>query len=155
MTEHEEKAKNMERVLSAAGFRISFQRRAVIAYLVSTALHPSARQVFNEVKRKYPGLSLATVYNTLGVLSRMRLIKVMRFDVADNRYEPNVSPHVNLICTSCGEIENLEQGVPVRPEAIMEKAGFEVLDNRFECYGLCAECRTSVQGDSFPDDCGA
>jgi len=146
MREHEEKTKSMERALRAAGSRISSQRRAIINYLATATSHPSARQIFNEVKKKHPELSLATVYNTLGVLSRMSLIKVIQFDVTDNRYEPNVAPHINLICTSCGRIEDLEQGVPVQPEEIKQKVGFEVLDSRLEYYGLCAECKAGGQG---------
>jgi len=146
MREREEKARNMERALRAAGSRISSQRRAIIEYLASATSHPSARQIFHEVRKNHPNLSLATVYNTLGVLIRMSLIKVMQFDVTDNRYEPNVTPHINLICTSCGRIEDLEQGVPVQPEEIREKVGFEVLDSRLEYYGLCAKCKAVVKG---------
>ncbi len=146
MREREEKARNMERALRAAGSRISSQRRAIIEYLASATSHPSARQIFHEVRKNHPNLSLATVYNTLGVLIRMSLIKVMQFDVTDNRYEPNVTPHINLICTSCGRIEDLEQGVPVQPEEIREKVGFEVLDSRLEYYGLCAKCKAVAKG---------
>ena len=147
MREHEEKAKNMEKALRTGGSRISSQRRAIIDYLVSETSHPSARQVFHEVKKRHHSLSLATVYNTLGVLTRLGLIKVMQFDVTDNRFEPNVAPHINLICTSCGKIEDLEQAVSVQPEEIKEKVGFEVLDSRLEYYGICAECRVREKED--------
>ena len=145
MKDHEEKSRNMEKALREAGFRISSQRRAIIDYLASATSHPSARQVFHEVKKKHPALSLATVYNTFGVLARMGLIKVMQFDVSDNRYEPNVAPHINLICTSCGKIADLEEGGQVQPEDIKAKAGFEVFDSRLDYYGLCAECRSLKQ----------
>ena len=154
MRAHEEKAKSIERALRAAGPRISSQRRAIIDCLASATSHPSARQIFNEAKRKRPNLSLATVYNTLGVLTRMNLVKVIQFDVTDNRYEPNVAPHINLICTSCGRIEDLEQWVPVQPGEIKEKVGFEVLDSRLEYYGLCAECKAGGPGKPPVDDDG-
>jgi len=154
MREHEERAKSMKRALRAAGSRISSQRRAIIDYLASATSHPSARQIFHEVKKNHPNLSLATVYNTLGVLIRMSLIKVMQFDVTDNRYEPNVAPHINLICTSCGKIEDLGQEVPVQPEEIEEKVGFEVLDSRLEYYGFCAECKAAVKGKPQSDNGG-
>ncbi len=141
MREREEKAKHMEDALRSAGSRITPQRRAIIDHLVSASSHPSARQIFRDVKKKHPALSFATVYNTLGVLVRMRLIKVMQFDVTDNRYEPNLAPHFNLICTSCGKIIDLEQDISVKPDEIKEKVGFEVLESRLEYYGLCAECK--------------
>lgn len=136
-----ERAKNMHRALKAAGCRISSQRRAIIEHLVSATSHPSARQIFQEVRKNHPDLSLATVYNTLSVLTRLGQIRVMQFDAADNRYEPNVAPHINLICTSCGTIADLRRSVAVGAEKIMEEAGFEVLDSRLEYYGLCAKCR--------------
>jgi Fur family peroxide stress response transcriptional regulator len=136
----------MERALRAAGARISSQRRGILEYLAVCTSHPSARQVFKEVREKHPGLSLATVYNTLGMLTRMRLIKVMQFDGTDNRYDPNVAPHINLICTSCGKIADLEQeGGLVFPEEIEGRVEFEVLDCRLEYYGLCAECKAGAQ----------
>ena len=135
-----ERTKNMHRALKAAGCRISSQRRAIIDHLALAKSHPSARQIFQEVRKKHPDLSLATVYNTLGVLTRLGQIRVMQFDAADNRYEPNMSPHINLICTSCGSIEDLVQNVAVRVEKIKEEAGFEVFDSRLEYYGLCARC---------------
>ncbi len=146
MEMHEEKIRSMEKALRSAGFRLSSQRRAILEYLAGCVSHPSAGQVFKEVKEKHRGLSLATVYNTLGVLTRMSLVKVMEFDGTNNRYDPNVAPHVHLICTVCGKIEDLQHGIPVLPKEIKEKVGFEVLDSRLEYYGVCAECRAGEQG---------
>lgn len=152
----EERGKHMQNALRAAGSRISSQRRAIVEYLSCSASHPSARQIFHEVRKKQPDLSLATVYNTLGVLTRMGLIKVMQFDSSDNRYEPNTVPHINLICVSCGTIEDLELEVQIHPEEIKAQIGFEVQDSRLEYYGLCAECRRKVQngfsGDGEPSE---
>lgn len=141
MNERQKKIRDMEQALRAEGARISSQRRAILEYLALNTSHPSARQVFLNVREKRPELSLATVYNTLGILTRLGIIRVMKFDVTDNRYDPNVTPHINLICTSCGRIEDLEQGFPVSPDRVMEGIGFEVQDCRMEYYGLCAECR--------------
>jgi Fur family peroxide stress response transcriptional regulator len=116
---------------------------AILEYLASTAVHPSARQVFNKVRKKHPGLSLATVYNTLGTLVRMGLIKVMEFEALDNRFENNLSPHINLFCTMCGKIQDLEEAFPTSPEKVKEKIGFQILDYRMEYYGICQVCRTS------------
>ena len=110
-------------------------------YLASTDSHPTARQVFAEIKTNFPQLSLATVYNTLGTLVRMGLIRVLEFETMDNRHETNLAPHINLICTGCGRIQDLAAGLPICPDEVREKLGFEVRDHRLEYYGLCAECR--------------
>ena len=132
--------KQMEDALRATGSRLTKPRKAILDYLASTKSHPSATQVFKEARKKYPGLSLATVYNTLDTLIGTGLIKVMDFRVRDNRHETNLEPHINLICTSCGAIQDFEERVRVHAEKAREHFGFEVEDCRMEYYGLCASC---------------
>lgn len=139
------KKEEMEQALRAAGCRITRQRSAILEYLSAMDAHPSARQVHGEVKRIAPDVSLATVYNTLGELVRMRLVKLIDFEASDNRYDRDPEPHVNLICTVCGGIQDFARGLPVAREAVRAQAGFDVRDVRMEYYGQCADCRTRTE----------
>jgi Fur family peroxide stress response transcriptional regulator len=134
----------MEKALRAAGYRITRQRKAILNYLATTDAHPSAQQVFQEAKKEHPGLSLATVYNTLETLARMGLIKILDFQVMDNRHETNLAPHINLICTSCGKIQDFEEGLIIRASEVKQKSGFQVENFRLEYYGLCSACRVKT-----------
>jgi Fur family peroxide stress response transcriptional regulator len=133
----------MEQALRTAGYRMTAQRKAILDYLVSTLEHPGAYKIFEEVKKVQPGLSLATVYNTLQVLTQNGLIKMLTFR-EDNRYEANLSFHINLICTSCGRIQDFEAGTHISPKEVREKIGFEVLTYRLEYHGLCSECKAKA-----------
>lgn len=133
----------MEEALRTAGYRITGQRKAIVDYLVSSVEHPGAYKIFEEVRKVQPGLSLATVYNTLQVLTINGLIKMLTFR-EDNRYEANLSFHINLICTSCGRIQDLEAGAHMSPEEVREKIGFEVTTYRMEYHGLCSECKAKA-----------
>lgn len=86
-------------------------------------------------------MSLATVYNTLETLVKLGLIKIIDFDAMDNRHETNLNPHINLICSGCGKIQDFEYGPPLHTDLVKKRAGFEVKDYRMEYYGTCAECR--------------
>ena len=130
----------MEEALRAAGYRITRQRKAILNYLAATDAHPSAQRVFQEAKKDYPGLSLATVYNTLETLARMGLIKVLDFQAIDNRHETNLAPHVNLICTVCGKIQDFEKESGIHKDKVKKEYGFEVKGFRMEYYGTCADC---------------
>ena len=133
----------MEKALRTAGYRITGQRKAILDYLVSTLEHPGAYKIFEEVKKVQPGLSLATVYNTLQVLTTNGLIKMLTFK-EDNRYEANLSFHINLLCTSCGRIQDFEAGRHMSPEEVRERIGFEVMTYRMEYHGLCSECKAGA-----------
>jgi len=79
----------------------------------------------------------------LQVLARNGLIKMLTFR-EDNRYEANLSFHINLICTSCGRIQDFEAGTHMSPEEVREKVGFEVMTYRMEYHGLCSECKAKA-----------
>lgn len=130
----------MELALRTAGYRMTSQREAIVDYLASTFEHPGAARVFQEVKKKQPGLSLATVYNTLHVLTVNGLIKMLTLK-EENRYEANLSFHINLLCASCGKIQDLEVEPRMTPEEVRERSGFEVMSYRMEYHGLCSECK--------------
>jgi len=133
----------MEKSLRAAGCRLTRQRRAILDFLTSTDSHPSARQVFQKAEKNCPGLSLATVYNTLDTLVKVGILKVLDFDSMDNRHETNLALHINLICTLCGKIQDFEEGSTLYTERVKKQAGFEVRDYRMEYYGICSECRAA------------
>lgn len=142
--ESAQKRQAMEQALRSAGYRITGQRRAILDYLVSTPEHPGAYKILEEVRKVQPGLSLATVYNTLQVLTMNGLIRMLMFR-EDNRYEANLAFHVNLICTSCGKIQDLEAGMLMSPDDVREKVGFEVMTYRMEYEGLCSECKAGTE----------
>ncbi|KPK26827.1 MAG: hypothetical protein AMK69_11440 [Nitrospira bacterium SG8_3] len=131
----------MDKALRAAGHRLTRQRQAILNYLATTDAHPSAQQVFQEAKKDHPGLSLATVYNTLETLARVGLIRILDFQAMDNRHETNLVPHINLICTECGKIQDFEEGSTIRSSEVKEKFGFQVEDFRLEYYGICSACK--------------
>lgn len=133
----------MEKALRVAGCRLTRQRAAILDFLTSTDSHPSARHVFREAEKHCPGLSLATVYNTLDTLVRVGILKVLDFDSMDNRHETNLALHINLICTLCGKIQDFEEGATLYTEKVRKRAGFEVRDYRMEYYGICSECGIS------------
>jgi Fe2+ or Zn2+ uptake regulation protein len=138
----------MEKALRGAGYRITRQRRAILHYLAATDAHPSAQQVFKEAKKDHPGLSLATVYNTLEMLARAGLIKTLDFQAMENRHETNLIPHINLICTLCGKIQDFEEGSTIHASEVKQKFGFQVENFRLEYYGICAVCRVRSSADS-------
>src|SRR5882762_1805413 len=90
------------RVLREAGLRVTPQRLAV-AREVMNRQHPTAAEVFEAVRGQFPTMGLATVYATLNTMSRCGLVKPLPFADAV-RFDANVEPHANLICTRCGRI---------------------------------------------------
>lgn len=122
--------------------KLTPQRRAIVEVLAAMRnLHPSAGAVYREAKKIHESLSLSTTYATLDQLSAHGIIKTLRFDTMENRYEVNIEEHVNLICDGCGKIFDYAVSAPADPKEVEKRTGFSVSDTRLEYYGYCEECR--------------
>jgi Fe2+ or Zn2+ uptake regulation protein len=90
--------------LRQCGVQPSAQRVAVAEYVLSTADHPSAEEVWARVRGGLPQLSRATVYNTLNLLERKGLLR--QLVLAEGRVvcDPNLVPHHHFIDDADGSI---------------------------------------------------
>ena len=129
--------------------KLTPQRRAIIEVIVDkTPLHPGAGFIFQEAKRKVKGLSLSTVYFTLNELSKHGIIKTLEFDKMENRYEGNLTDHINLVCKECHGITDYRIPIVIDPREVTRKTRFRVTDTRLEYYGYCQKCRKKLSRHS-------
>ena len=127
--------------LREKGLKITPQRLAVIDALVENRhKHSGATLIYQETRKKLKSISLSTVYATLKEFSEQGLIKALEFDRIENRYDGNLSEHINLICKRCGAISDFDLPSSIEPKDIMRKSGFVVTDTRMEYYGYCRDC---------------
>jgi Fur family iron response transcriptional regulator len=99
--------KQLERVLAERGIQPSAQRLAVAEYVLSTTDHPAADRVFEEARARIPMISRATVYNTLNLLVRKRLLKELVLAPGKVVFDPNLGPHHHFIDERTGVIEDV------------------------------------------------
>ncbi len=127
--------------LRGKGLEITQQRLAAIDALVENRLkHPGATLIYKETRKKLKSISLSTVYATLKEFSEQGLIIALEFDRIENRYDGNLSEHINLICKRCAAISDFDLPSSIEPKDIMRKSGFVVTDTRMEYYGYCRDC---------------
>jgi Fur family peroxide stress response transcriptional regulator len=122
------------------GFRLTHQRREIIRLLSRSKSHPGAMEILRKVRKTVPRISMSTVYYTLDMMKREGLIRELEYCDMDNRYEINVSDHINLVCTRCGKITDFTGNVPSYSKAIEKETGFKSASMRFEYYGICRNC---------------
>lgn len=148
MADMEQQKETIEKMLShlrQRGYKLTPQRRAVVAVLAQDRSHPHVSEVIRRARSISPRISASTVYYTLAMLKEENLIREIEFYNADNRYDTNVSDHLNLICLTCGKIEDYEGTVPVSARQVAATTDFEPVRMRFESYGYCKECRTKAR----------
>jgi len=80
--------------------RCTKPRLLIYEALCATKLHPTAEELHNTVRRTEPGISLATIYNTLELLvdhGLARRIANRCPGSGANRYDADQSPHLHLV----------------------------------------------------------
>ena len=55
--------------------RMTHQRRIILNYLEKVDTHPTADDIYKEVRKELPKISLGTVYRNLEILSQNGMIK--------------------------------------------------------------------------------
>ncbi len=127
--------------LKDKGLKITPQRLAIIDALVENReAHPGATLIYEEARKKARRVSLSTVYATLKEFSENGLIRQLEFDRMENRYDVDISDHVNLICNRCGKILDYYIPASLEPRDIARKSGFVVTETRLEFHGYCRDC---------------
>ena len=96
------------------GLRCTKQRMEVYNALAETTSHPTAEELYSVVRDRQPGVSLATVYNTLEVLNRHGLCR--RLPSAGSRgcrFDADLGDHVH-ITADCGEVRDVPEDLGAR-----------------------------------------
>lgn len=127
-------------------------REAILQLLSQTPKHMSAKEMYAAIHRHYPGIGLTTIYRTLDLLTRMRLIHKFSFGDGHSRYEfisdERKKHHHHLICTNCGKIFDYSEFeeeelalVKKTQERLANKYDFQIEGHNIEFLGLCKICQ--------------
>ena len=122
-------------ILKSEGMRYTTQRQAVWDDIRDQkhTEHRDAEEIYNHIRGKGIKVSRATVYRTIDVLVKNRLIRKM--DLGDGRslFEPSTNDvyddrHDHMICTESGKIiEFYDQELDFLQEKIAQKHGYTVV----------------------------
>lgn len=128
--------------LHEKGFKVTPQRLAICKSVLSSREHPTVEQVYETVKVKYSTLSLATVYQTLHLLTQIGLLQELGSSDGSSRYDPNNSPHLNIICKNCGKIQDYEsETITNFISRIALELKHPIIGQNLEIYTCCNKCK--------------
>ena len=128
--------------LEAAGHRHTTQRAAIYRYLRGVKTHPTADQIFTQVREVLPDISLATVYKALEAFVEAGVSQKLALGGGPARYDGRVDDHDHVRCLKCGMVRDVlgshDEGLIGR---LSSDEGFEIVDYRLELIGYCPNCQ--------------
>lgn len=117
------------------------QRQLVLDVVKSHHDHPSADQLYLQLRSLDDKISRGTVYRNLNLLVENGEILHVKVPGVD-RFEGRLDFHYHLICTECNKVVDIS--LPYLTEidqSAAKESGFEIYRHRTIFEGLCPECK--------------
>ena len=134
-------------LLRQHGFKVTAQRLAVLRAVSSTP-HLTADDVYAAVSADIGTISQRAVYDNVGVLVDMGLLRRIQPAGSPARYEARVGDnHHHLICRTCGHTVDVDCAVGAVPcLTAADDAGYVIDEAEVIYWGRCPGCREAAAG---------
>lgn len=128
--------------------RNSRQRTLILQAVQRSCSHPSAEEVYREVQRQIPQISLGTVYRNLNLLEESGMIRRIHTGVGSDRFDGITVKHPHFICSCCKRAFDLtysKETVPEQLAGMFYTDGGEIREIQVQAFGICRDCMESGQ----------
>ena len=134
------------------GYKITTGRKIVLGILAKSEKHLSTEELYIKAHAINPAIGMTTIYRTLDILIKMRLVN--KFDFGDGRARFELSEgskgvrhHHHLVCTSCNKVIDYTDFIDEEVELLTRtekgltgKYNFKISRHLLQFYGLCEKC---------------
>jgi Fe2+ or Zn2+ uptake regulation protein len=133
-------------LLRERGLRVTSQRLAVLR-AVSAESHTTADAVAETVRAEIGSVSLQAVYDVLGALVDVDLVRRIQPAGSPARFEARVGDnHHHVICRRCGRMADVDCAVGFAPCLTpADDKGYAIDEAEIVYWGSCPECRSQAQ----------
>ena len=131
--------------LKKEGLRYTQQRQHVWDELCATNDHRDAEEIYLDIRQSGLKVSRATVYRTIDVLVKNKMVRKLELGDGRARYEHkvNATHHDHLICIQCGKIEEfMDEVIESRQDEIVKKFGYKLVRHIHQLFIICSECES-------------
>ena len=141
---YRERYQAMVNKLKEGNHKLTPQRLAIIRILAGSGDHPSVEDIYSQLKRRFPGISQATVYRNIMILKSLGEVLEIGFAGGSNRYDGiKPYPHPHVVCLKCNKIVDPDlDSLQDMTKEITDESGFEIVTYRLDFFGVCPECCT-------------
>ena len=120
--------------------RSTKQRQLILKAVEKRHDHPTADQIYLDVRAADERISRGTVFRNLGILSASGQISNVKVPAAD-RFDSRLDRHYHLFCTCCVRVFDAPVSYHGEYDAQVEaETGFQISRHRTVFEGLCPDC---------------
>jgi Fe2+ or Zn2+ uptake regulation protein len=121
--------------------RYSKQREEISLFIKGCHSHPTAKEVYQALKKTTPKLSLGTVYRNLDSLTSSGRIRRIDMLGGADRFDGNMKEHYHLVCRCCLKVIDIELDHDVLGKATNQNGKIKVEKYELVGIGVCRKCQ--------------
>lgn len=125
-------------LLKQHNIKVTHQRLAILKYLEEHLTHPTAEEIYSELKAQNPSLSKTTVYNSLETLKEHDIIQSLTICGSEYRYDYRHDMHHHFLCKKCDKIVDIDIKCPNIKK--ISNYGYRIIEVHGYFKGICKEC---------------
>ncbi|MCL2773009.1 MAG: transcriptional repressor [Oscillospiraceae bacterium] len=122
--------------------RNTAQQQIILDALKKFSTHPTVEEVYAEVNKNHPKISMTTVYRNLRKLAESGEIRQVSLPDETERYDRRTERHYHFKCRECGKIFDVDIGyLDGINETVQKKYGFQIDEHDVIFKGICQQCK--------------
>jgi len=129
-----------EHLLKSHQLKATPQRLAIIQ-LMHQAGHISIDELYQKIREKFTSISLATLYKNVNTMLDVTLIREVKIAGQKTKYEIEKDAHAHIMCTSCGELKDIEYDPHSILQKSIEMSQYKAENISIVISGICPECQ--------------
>ena len=140
----EVKLSKLLRACKSKGLSLTIQRRRIFETLLSRKDHPSADDLYHDIRAQLPGISRTTIYRVLETFVKLGVVSKVSHPGVSVRFDPIPEGHNHLVCLRCEKISDAHHS-NIKSLRIpkLSQNGFKIEDCAVYFRGVCADCQAS------------
>lgn len=126
------------------------QRTLILDIVRAHGDHPTAEDIYRDVRERNPKVSRGTVYRNLNLLEETGDIISIEAP-GGNRFDRRCDPHAHVICCSCGAVRDAMIEHDYALDGMVERqTGYTVMRHETLFYGICPSCQEKKPRTKMP-----
>ncbi|MYL33694.1 transcriptional repressor [Pontibacillus yanchengensis] len=135
------KTRALER-LKSKGYKYTDKREDILVYFEKENGYRSARDLLENMRKRYTGISFDTIYRNLHLFVDLGILEATILEGEKHfRIKCDSKHHHHFICLQCGDTREIRTCPMMYVEKELED--FSIEDHKFEIYGTCSTCKSA------------
>lgn len=127
-------------LLKEYDLKVTPQRVAIVEELYKNG-HMNIDELYKNLQSKFPSISLATIYKNVNAMVEKIFLNEVKLPDTKTVYELVKDSHSHLVCSSCGNIEDIHLDTSIIEDSLSTMSKFKVENTEVVFSGTCQKCQ--------------